>query len=109
MTIFELFSEMWRLLTIVLEHRRLRSARVSSYALVSMRAAALVERMRERYPGKNFTWTFSLNHVLDVRVSHVILWEVEPGFALDFIFLAPVEVLSRMLDEGRLDAAVHGI
>jgi hypothetical protein len=103
-----MLSEAWRLLVLALRYRRvLTIARVSTYARVALGATQLVEKMRARYPGRNFMWSFPTNHVLDSEGEYVLVWRISNSGVISmpprFVFKGPLRLMSRLVDEGEFD------
>lgn len=93
--LWKFLVDSWECVRLAWRSRALEVARVSDYAGVSVQAARMVQRLRDRYPGRNFVWTFATNHVLDSRSSYVCLWEVTeeevpPGPRAKFLVMESV-------------------
>jgi hypothetical protein len=102
-------ADAWRALRLVLDHREMRVARVSDYALASLAASRLVERLRDRYPGRGFTWSFPTDHVLDSRCSTVLVWRMTSSLGAELLYGGPLKKMCRELDDGLFDAVMHEI
>jgi len=107
-------AEIWRLSRLAWRYRRLRDARVSGYASVALRASGEVERLRRRYGGKNFIWTFPTNHVLDSGGDYVAMWQVvrntlAPRLELRFLYCGPLRRLEDLIADDFFDDHLNGV
>lgn len=103
--------DLYRCLRLVWRYRKLRYGSVSEYAQTALQASELVGEMRQRYPGRRFFWSFSINHVIDSNQKYVAVWlsaRVGADVSAIFLFHGPCNLMRRKLLEGGFDATLNG-
>jgi len=100
----KMIAELGRFVRLVVRYRGLKVGRVTKYAEVALKAAEVVDTLRERYPSSVFVCSYTTNHVLDSFGEYVCLWEVTRNtLHASLIFKGPVKILAGQVAEGYYD------